>query len=340
MDIKLPLALVLGAVVGSGATFLLSGKPAENVTSDAVLSMGGVNYALEDLPPAVSRAVFDIDNEAWQRKVQVITGAAGEMFVKAEVDSSGRDRQAVVTELLDLREPAEEDITSFYESNKDRIPAPLDQVRDQIRNYLMGQGMQAGRDALTERLRQEKGMKILLAKPEAPLNVIDTQGFPVKGNPQAKTTLVKFADYQCPHCYVAAETLDELMEQVGDKVKMVYMDFPINSSGISREVALGAVCADEQGKFWEYNKAAFIQHRSLNEDSRLNLAKELGLNMETFESCLASDRPEKKVARAEDEAERLGLTGTPSFFVNGKVLQPENLEDGLVEAVREAIGLN
>ena len=340
MDLKLPLGLVLGAVIGGGATFLLNSHGATDPASEPVLAMGGVKYTLSDLPPAASRAVFDVEREAWARKAQIISGAAGEMYVKDEVEKSGRDRQEVVVELLNLQEPTDEEINAFYKQNKERIPAPLDQMREQIRNYLMSQGMQAGREALNERLREEQGMEVLLAKPEAPMNVIDTKGFPIKGNPDAKVTLVKFADYQCPHCYVAAETLDEMMEQVGNKIKMVYMDFPINGSGVSRQVALGAVCADEQGKFWEYNKTAFAKHGELNEQSQVELAKELGLDMDAFDRCLASDRPEQRVQRAEAEAERLGLTGTPSFFVNGKSLQPENLEDGLVQAVRDAAGLN
>ena len=337
MNFKIPLALAIGLVVGGAGTYLFQDQA--DKASDVVLTMKGVEYALEDLPPAAARAFFDIEKESWNRKNQILSSAAGEVYIQQKAEASGRKRQEVLIEELGLKQPTDDEINAFYEQNKARISAPLDQVREQIRSYLMGLGLQAKRTELTERLQTEQGLQILLAKPEAPLTVIDTKGYPVKGNPSAKVTLVKFADYQCPHCAVAAKTLDGLMEEFGDQVKMVYMDFPISSSGISRDIALGAVCADEQGQFWEYNQMAFEQQSSLTEESKVTLAQAVGLDMEAYNECLATERPGERVARAEEEAERLGLTGTPAFFVNGQSIQPANLREGLVDAVREAAGI-
>ena len=340
MNPKVLLALGLGLVIGGASTFFyLQGQPEAGSSSQAVLAMQGKEYTVEQLPPAAARAIFEVERDAWERKSHIVSSAAGEMYVQEKVKESGRDRQDVLMEVMDLTAPTEEQMQAFYEENKARIPAPYDQVKDQIHNFLVGQDLQQKRDELTERLRDELGMKVLLVEPEAPLTVIDTKDFPSKGNPSAKYTLVKFADYQCPHCAHAAEKLEEIMDKVGDKVRLVYMDFPINRSGISRDVALGAVCADEQGKFWEYNHAAFEQQRSLNEQSKMTLAQDLELDMGAYNACLESDRPEKKVARAEEEAERLGLTGTPAFYMNGKPLQPENLDEGLEQAIDKIIGL-
>ena len=340
MNVKVIIALALGLVVGGVSTcFYLDARASAGEESGAVLAMDGKQYTMDQLPPAAARALFEVEKEAWDRQQQIIVGAAGEMYVQSKVKESGKDRQAVLMEVMGLSSPTDEQIQAFYDENKERIPAPFEQVKEQINNFLVGQDLQQKREQLTERLRTELGMKVMLAEPEAPLSVIDTEGFPSRGNPNAKVTVVKFADYQCPHCGDAARTMDELMESVGDKVRMVYMDFPINGSGISRDVALGAVCADEQDKFWEYNKAAYSQQASLSHDSKLTLAADLKLDMDVFNACLATDRPEEKVARSESEAERLGLTGTPAFFVNGKTLQPANLGEGLESAVRKAAGL-
>jgi protein-disulfide isomerase len=64
-------------------------------------------------------------------------------------------------------------------------------------------------------------------------------------------TIVEFADYQCPHCKIAAESLKKVTEKFKGKVRLVFMDYPINPSGISRAVAEASHCALEQGKFWE-----------------------------------------------------------------------------------------
>ena len=340
MNPKVLLALGLGLVIGGASTFFyLQGQPEADGHPNAVLAMQGKEFTADELPPAAARAMFDVDLEAWERKVQIVSSAAGEMFVQDKIKESGSDRQDVLMDVMGLEAPTEEAMQAFYNENKDRILTPYEQVREQIQNFLVGQDLQQKREALTERLRNELGMKVLLQEPQAPSTVIDTDGFPSKGNPSAAHTLIKFADYQCPHCADAAESLEKVMEEVGENVRLVYMDFPINRSGISRDVALGAVCADEQGKFWEYNEAAFQQQRTLNENSKTTLAEGLGLDMAAYQACLDSDRPEKKVARSEAEAERLGLTGTPAFFMDGKALQPENLNEGLEQAVRQAAGL-
>ncbi len=107
------------------------------------------------------------------------------------------------------------------------------------------------------------------------------------------------------------------------------------SSGISRTVALGAVCVDEQGKYWEYNNAAYQQQSTLSYENHMVLADILSLDKEVFAQCMASDRPETRVAKGEAEAERLGLTGTPAIFVNGKAVRPTDLHDGLKTAIKK-----
>ncbi|MTI12031.1 DsbA family protein [Sansalvadorimonas verongulae] len=339
MNPKVLLALGLGLVIGGASSFFyLQGKPQAVGQSSAVLAMQGKEYTIDQLPPAAARAMFDIEREAWTRKTHIVSSAAGEMYVQEKIKESGDDRQDVLMDVLGLEEPTEEAMQAFYNENKERIPAPYEQVREQIQNFLAGQDLQQKRAELTERLHDELGMKVLLQEPQAPFTVIDTDGFPSKGNPSAAHTLIKFADYQCPHCADAAETLNKVMEAAGNNIRLVYMDFPINRSGISRGVALGAVCADEQGMFWEYNDTAFKQQHSLNENSKITLAEGLGLDMAAYQTCLDSDRPEKRVARSEAVAERLGLTGTPAFFMDGKALQPENLREGLEQAVRQAAG--
>ncbi len=336
---KVAFGLVAGAALGASATyFTLITEPTEPLSAN-VLFMGGKNYTVEQLPTAAARALHEIDVQAWVQKQQIAIGAASEIYFQELMKNSGKNRQEVLTEVMGLKEPSDDELQTFFDENKERIPSEFEVVKDQIRSFLMGQDVQEKRAVLVEKLKTEKGMKILLEEPEAPQTVIDYEGFPMKGNPNANVTIVKFADYQCTHCKDAALTMDAMMEKMGDSVRMVYMDFPINNSGISRKVALGAVCADEQGQFWGYNKAAYAQQGVLNAESPMSLATQLALDEKVFAACLESDRPEQRVARAEAEAERLGLTGTPAIFVNGKSIQPMDLEDGLVAAVKKAAGL-
>ncbi|MEZ5449825.1 MAG: thioredoxin domain-containing protein [Thiolinea sp.] len=166
---------------------------------------------------------------------------------------------------------------------------------------------------------------------------INVEGLPAKGPEDAKVVLVEFADYQCPHCKHAGDALKPIAEQFKDDLRIVYADFPINRSGVSRKVAEGAACAFQQDKFWEYNALAFDSQRDLKADSAKKLAEELKLDMEAFDKCLASDYPAQQVARGEEEGKRLGVDATPSLFLNGRRLHLNDLAAELPKEIEQIL---
>ncbi len=339
MTTKLILGLVIGVAAGGAATYYAMQSEIVHHSSDAILALSGKHYTLNELPAAAAQGLHDIEMQAWLQKQQLLQGAAGEIYVQTIMKQSGQDRQTVLADILGMEDYSDDALQAFYEENKERIPAEFDEVKEQIRSYLIGQNVQLKRKELIDRLQAEEGLEVLLPQPEAPMSIIDVEGFPMKGNPKAHTMVVKFADYQCPHCKDAAMTLNSLAAEMGDKISMVYIDFPINQSGVSRNVALGAVCAGEQGKFWEYNTAAYQQQAMLTHESPMAIARQLNLDETSFTQCLASDRPEQLVSKGEAEAERLGITGTPAIYVNGRAIRPTNLGDDLKATVKKAAGL-
>ncbi len=149
--------------------------------------------------------------------------------------------------------------------------------------------------------------------------------------------IVEFADYQCSHCKEASQTLHRLLTQYKDQIQLTYMDFPINRSGISRKVAEGAVCADQQDKFWEYNNLAFENQSQLTNDSPLAMAKELQLDTTKFDTCVTSPNTAKKVKASELQAINLGIRGTPAIFVNGRKLEGHEIDQALTKAVSDLL---
>ena len=103
------------------------------------------------------------------------------------------------------------------------------------------------------------------------------------------------------------------------------------------ELAEGAACADMQGRFWEYHDLAFQRQASLARASVLQFARELKLDMSAFEDCLNSDFPKARVAQGEDQARALGLTSTPTLFLNGRKLHLHDIERELIEAIEKLL---
>jgi protein-disulfide isomerase len=169
-----------------------------------------------------------------------------------------------------------------------------------------------------EKVKKSKKFTLNLQKPEAPVVDVKFEGFPAKGKDGAKVTIIEFADYQCPHCKVASESFKKVTEKFKDKVKFVYLDFPVNPSGISKVVAEGSHCAEEQGKFWDYHYKAFEGQATLDKDSPTKLAKELKLDEAKFKACLEGTKGKALVEKARSEGERIGVSGTPYLLINGR----------------------
>jgi protein-disulfide isomerase len=171
---------------------------------------------------------------------------------------------------------------------------------------------------------------------------IDADDNPAKGPADAKVTIVEFSDFQCPYCgsFVQA-TLPQILSNYGDKVKFVFMNFPLTSiHPYSEKAAEAGECANEQGAFWQFHDIMFQNQTTLTNlltpdataglakvvDSLKGYAAQLGLDTAKFNDCLDSgrmaDAVQADMTLAQKAATDAGLTrfGTPAFFINGNSL--------------------
>jgi predicted DsbA family dithiol-disulfide isomerase len=138
----------------------------------------------------------------------------------------------------------------------------------------------------------------------------------------ASVTITEFSDFQCPYCKKAANVVERLRQSYGDKVKFVLKQMPLSMHRQAFKAAQASVCAGEQGKFWEYYDRLFASS-DLSVDALNQVAAQVGLQQNEFGQCLESDESRMAVKRDMTEADRLGVNGTPTFFVNGRVVRGE-----------------
>lgn len=297
----------------------------------------GKTFLGENLPGPVRQQLYKIDEKLNEQRKQLFDRAVIQKYLEERAAAESKSAEQLEQELLAAGKPDEASLRAFYDENKERIPKPFEQVRNDIEGYLQQQQVQKKANALLEQIKAEKGYETILSMPEAPLFDITVEGYPFKGGANAKVTIVEFADYQCPHCKTATGIVAGLIKKFGDKVRVVYRDFPVNRSGISRKIAIGAVCADQQGRFWNYHDLAFERQDTLTDDSPSTLAADLSLDTDQFEDCLKAPQTEAKVAKSQAEATEMGVTGTPTFFVNGRQLHVHgDIEQPLIKAVEKA----
>lgn len=147
-----------------------------------------------------------------------------------------------------------------------------------------------------------------------------TDGYnPPSGKQDAPVTIVEFSDYQCPFCQkFHNETLPQIKQTYGDKVRFVYRDFPLSQiHPFAVMASTAAKCSGEQGKFWEYGDALFGSGVPSDASGFSTLATQLGLNVSTFNQCLSSQKFNAIIQKDQDEGIALGAQSTPTFFING-----------------------
>ncbi|VVB92027.1 Thioredoxin [uncultured archaeon] len=146
---------------------------------------------------------------------------------------------------------------------------------------------------------------------------------PVQGLKDAPVTIIEFSDFQCPYCAkFYFQTLPQIRENYINtgKVKLVYRDFPLSFHQYAQKAAEAAECAQEQGKFWEFHDKIYENQSALNNDNLKQYAKDLGLDIKEFNTCLDSGKMSQEVMKDFQDGSSYGVTGTPAFFINGKKL--------------------
>lgn len=145
---------------------------------------------------------------------------------------------------------------------------------------------------------------------------------PSLGEADAPVTLVEFTDYQCPYCKRFHDnTFPKLKEKYIDtgKLRYIAMDLPLRFHQQAKPAARAAHCAAEQDKFWEMRKTLFRHPRALGQEELLSYAKELSLEISTFQECLKSDRYNAEIQQDIQTAHKAGFTGTPSFVIGKNI---------------------
>jgi protein-disulfide isomerase len=142
---------------------------------------------------------------------------------------------------------------------------------------------------------------------------------PILGPEDAPVTIIEFSDYECPFCRrYNIETFDQIMATYEGQVRYIYKDFPLTSIHPNAlPAASAALCAHEQGEFWDFHNKLFLMEMDLSKESYLQYAEDLELDMVAFTECLEEDRFEDQVMADFDFAANLGVSSTPTFFING-----------------------
>ena len=187
-------------------------------------------------------------------------------------------------------------------------------------SFQTSEDMSRIRQALLVQLRRNTKIHVSLLRPELPVLNVSADDDPWIGTADAPVTIIEFSDFECPYCKRSVPILKELLAKYPGQLKLVYRDFPGQNHQQARSAAEAAQCAAEQGRFWEYHDALFTRKSPATGWNFLSIAEDLDLHPVTFAACLQEYRYREEVLKDVRDGLKLGVTSTPTFFINGRPL--------------------
>jgi protein-disulfide isomerase len=301
-------------------------------------TVNGEAITSADIEDSLRPVVYGVQEQVYGLRRQEVELKINDLLLQQEAQKRGVTARSLLDAEVESKLPAvtEADAQKFYDENKERISGDFAQVKEQVIQYLRDQQSQKATAAFAERLRAANKVEVFIKPPVAPVYKIATDDQPSKGRQDAALTLVEFTDFQCPSCAQRQPVLERLAAEYGGRVRIVVRDFPLSQHADAPKAAEAAEAAREQGKYWEYAALLFQNQSALKPEHLKQYASRLGLDRAKFDAALDSGRFAEKVQRDMADGDRVGVAGTPSFFLNGRPVSDTTYE-GLKAAIESAL---
>ena len=318
------LAFVL-AVLALAAGCRRSAAPAptpQPPPEGTVAEIDGTPITAAELEERVGNRLARIRQEEYETRKQALDEIIADRLLAAEAKRRGISLDELVKDEVEhqVKEPDPAFVKGLYEQNKSRFGSEApDKAIAKIADMLKTRDRAARKAELGQTLRAKSAVKISLEAPRIAVAV--PASAPTLGPDGAPVVIVQYADYQCPFCHRAEGMIEQILSKNAGKVQLVHRDFPLDGHPQAFPAARAARCAGEQGKFWDYHRSLMTDKGPLDEADLTARAQTLKLEPGAFATCLASDRFDAAIRAALDEGVHAGVSATPTYFVNGRMLQ-------------------
>jgi len=320
--------------VSSKTNFIF--KPAPS--SDVAASIAGEKVLVKDLESGIESDLYDAEMKVYEIKMGKLQAMLLERFMNADPNKKGLSNDEYLNKYIakDIK-VSESDITNFIKDKQ----IPQDQVnpeiKERIKQYIEVEAKKNAVDKWLAEKTKKSPIEVYLQKPQRPVFDVQIKNAPIKGNSDAKITIVEYSDFQCPFCSRAAKTVAELEKKYGTKIKVAFKNYPLPFHNQARIAAEAAQCANEQGVkfFWKLHDTMFADQTKLDRENLFASAKKVGLKEDAFKSCLDSGKFKAVIDSDIAEGQKLGIKSTPTFFINGKIVNGAQPIEVFSEVIEE-----
>lgn len=293
----------------------------KSMEGQAAAIVAGQTITVDELDRAAATQLLKLRQQEYDIRMDILEG----MVQQRLIDQEAAARKVSTADLLktEVEDKAaavtQDDIQQFYDRMKARMNGKtLDEVKGDIEKTLVMQKQNERRGQFVTELTAKANVQYLLDPPRTTVTLANDA--PAIGPANAPITIVEWSDYQCPFCKRAHPTVEQVLSEYKDKIRFVYLDFPLSFHQRAWPASVAVHCAEDQGKFWEYHRNLFEANGDLSAADLNKRASDLGLDAAAFGACMDSKKFDAKIQSNFEGGQAVGVTGTPAFFINGRML--------------------
>jgi protein-disulfide isomerase len=326
-------ALALGCLGGFAlgrSHFFSSNSSGSQKTTASTSVLGEINgrrVTKDALKSSEQVRLHEANQKYYDEVTQILSEAYMEDFFETYAKSQGLPlevaREKYFENLTQVDEIAVNDMLNKFKDHPQLQQFSESEKKAQIEQYLLANQKMSQMQNLVQKAQKEGTIKVNLEKPEAPKVDISLKNVTSYGKKSSSVVVTSFVDIECPMCVRAHNLLSPVIQQHKDQVHWVIKAFPLNFHPNAKPAAIALRCIDRQGEangstFAKAYEAFYESHNQLGEEMFLKISQNLGLDQEKFKACLNDPQVLAEVESEMEEGMRLGVAGTPTFFINGE----------------------
>jgi protein-disulfide isomerase len=326
--------------VAAGAALLLAVSPvAFGGDANTAFKVFNKTSTIADVAKEDQSTFYDIE----KKKYELIEGKAHEAYLEAFWAQMAKDKgssvEAVRREYFDKNiKVSEKEVSATLEKFKDHpqlSKLSKKEQEGQVRDYLKDRDTRELMQSIIDAGIKKGDLVVLYPEPEEPVYKItvsntdhvrygpnDTDTKPV-GCAEAKCpiTVVEYSEFQCPFCSKVVPDVKRVLTEYKGKIRWIVRDYPLSFHDRARPAAIAAKCASFQDKYWSMYSVLFQNQQSLGDSDLEKYGAQVGLDKNKYAECIKNPGPAEELIESNFQSgARLGVSGTPAFFINGRRL--------------------
>lgn len=303
----------------STPNYIFKAAPKEGV----VAKIGDVTVTEQEMLQGIESQVYDAELKLHELKM----GRIRAIVLKTLMEADSRKKDMSNDEFLDKYiandiKVSDKEINAFIEERKIPKENINDQIKEKVRQFLEVEKKKVAIENWIGQKTKNSPVEVYVSEPKRPTFDVEVGNAPFVGGADAKVTVVEFSDFQCPFCAKGAEIMNEVKKKYGNKVKIVFKNYPLPFHTHAKDAAHAALCVHEQKAelFWKLHDVMFADQTKLARSDLGAAAKKVGADSSKFDACMSSNKFMAAIEADMEQGKNLGVQSTPTFFVNGQLI--------------------